>query len=174
MNNQREAFEAWAKDYSDEFDFTTTPNGTYVDHSTYCAFIGFMATLASQAQQPKNEDQRANLVVNMIKYLGATKKQAKAIVDGVFDGEHTINESDLLPSQEQKEPESRWISADERLPEKNGDLIILYWPYNKKENKRVVSQAHFYDGSFFDEDGNDHYWPSHWMSLPPAPEGEKE
>ncbi len=34
---------------------------------------------------------KAKLVVNMIKYLGATKTQAKEIVDGVFDGEETFN-----------------------------------------------------------------------------------
>lgn len=47
---------------------------------------------APEYQEP---DIRAKLAVNMIKYLGATKSQAKAIIDGVFDGEHTIKESDL-------------------------------------------------------------------------------
>ena len=54
MNNReamQKAFEAWASDYSGEFDFSTTPHGTYIDHPTYCAFIGFRAALASQKQQ---------------------------------------------------------------------------------------------------------------------------
>lgn len=49
--------------------------------------------VAPECQEP---DIRAKLAVNMIKYLGATKTQAKAIIDGVFDGENTVKELLLL------------------------------------------------------------------------------
>lgn len=38
---------------------------------------------------------KAKLVANMIRYTSATKRQAKAIVDGCFDGDSAINISDL-------------------------------------------------------------------------------
>lgn len=72
----------------------------------------------------------------------------------------------LAPSQAQP-TERQWISVEERLPENNGEVIILYWPYDNKENERVVGQAHFLGGEFFEcETGNNHHWPSHWMPLP--------
>lgn len=63
-------------------------DGLTILHDCYEAMI----EAAPEYQEP---DIRAKLAINMIKYLGATKTQAKAIIDGVFDGEHTINESDL-------------------------------------------------------------------------------
>lgn len=52
-----------------------------------------MIEAAPEYQEP---DLRAKLAVNMIQYLGAIKRQARAIIDGVFDGEHTIDKSDLI------------------------------------------------------------------------------
>jgi len=69
-----------------------------------------MIAAAPEYQEP---DIRAKLAINMIKYLGATKTQAKAIIDGVFDGEHTINESDLK-CQEQY-TDNRIAELEEKL-----------------------------------------------------------
>ena len=53
-------------------------------------------------QRPVKQDElKAKLVTNMMRYLGATKTQAKAIVDGVFDGEHTINQANLEPVKQE-------------------------------------------------------------------------
>lgn len=109
MSNNREAmqeaFEGQKFKVFSAFkcDITKNEDGNYVQDETIFAFAWFCRGLASQAQQPTNEDQRAKLAVNMIKYLGATKTQAKAIIDGVFDGDHTISESDLQ-AQPQQEP----------------------------------------------------------------------
>lgn len=51
----RTEFEAWAKDYSSDFDFTTTPSGTYIDHITYGAWVGYGAGLAALSAVPEKE-----------------------------------------------------------------------------------------------------------------------
>lgn len=58
-----------------------------------------------------------------------------------------------------------WISVDERLPDDDTYVIVLYWPYDNRENKQVAGTAHFYDGCFFAEDWNPHHPPSHWMPF---------
>lgn len=58
-----------------------------------------------------------------------------------------------------------WISVDERLPAKGQDVIVLYWPYNNRENAQVAGTAHHVEGVFYDEDGNDMHPPSHWMPF---------
>jgi hypothetical protein len=76
------------------------------------------------AKSVGSNELRSNLVANMVHYLGATKTQAKALVDGVFDGEHTINQADLEPVSIK--------TAQERLREKyptntdSDDLLIDY------------------------------------------------
>lgn len=58
-----------------------------------------------------------------------------------------------------------WISVKDRLPEGDVDVIVLFWPYDNHANKQVAGTAHFHDGGFFTEDGDDHHSPSHWMPL---------
>jgi hypothetical protein len=62
MKQMRKAFEAWAKDYSDEFDFTTTPSGTYIDHVTYGAWIGYRAGLAALSAVPNHVEDALKMV----------------------------------------------------------------------------------------------------------------
>lgn len=62
-----------------------------------------------------------------------------------------------------------WVSVDDRLPEDDTEVIVLYWPYDNRENKQVAGHAHFYDGCFFAEDWNPHHPPSHWMPMPAIP-----
>lgn len=172
-----EAFEAWYQNSYVCFgqaNFHLNSYGEYFDDDIEASWCAWQAALAqsnevkqSQAQQPSIEDQRAKLVVNMVKYLGATKTQAKAIVDGVFDGEHTIKESDLQSQAQQAE--SQWISVDERLPEgykpvlvatNFGDVYTCRLPViiakNSKEESSVGKRERF----------------THWMPLPPSPMNE--
>lgn len=206
---EREAFEA---EYSKgDFgisgcDLSKHADGSYINDDAFSAFFWFKAGLAhanvneqSQAQQP-SEDQRAKLVANMLKYLGATKTQAKAIVDGVFDGERTINGSDL---QSQAQQESQWMPI-EAAP-KNTKIIVRYKNIYGKDRtvfakyieKFTEEAATEYETDYCESD--DTYYlkegwvelidnwdefssvyfdsqnvPTHWMSIPPAPEvGEK-
>jgi len=62
-------------------EFCKSPDGDWSVRGIFKA--GYKAALS-------NSELKAKLVVNMIKYLGATKTQAKEIVDGVFDGEETF------------------------------------------------------------------------------------
>lgn len=153
--------------------------GEYVSHSVQMAFDVAKAVIASQAQQPTSEDQRAKLVVNMIKYLGATKTQAKAIVDGVFDGEHTISESDLQSQAQQTE--SQWISVEERLPEIDTPVLAVVG-----KNIYALARVEYDEGWLWgigcndlgdvrNYEADDDYQPTYWMPLaiPPAPEGDK-
>ena len=60
----------------------------------------------------------------------------------------------------------QWISVDERLPEDNQTVAILYWPYNNHENSQVAGAAEYVDGTFYTHEGDDHHPPSHWAPIP--------
>ena len=64
---------------------------------------------------------------------------------------------------------SAWINVADRLPPNNVDAIILFWPYDNRENMQMVGQGHHVDGVFYNEDGDDMHSPSHWMPLPAPP-----
>lgn len=83
--------------------FSDSTFSVYVRSALAGDFAYQLATyLQSQTQQPISIEKRANLAANMVHYLGATKTQAKALIDGVIDGEHTISKSDLLPQPQQR------------------------------------------------------------------------
>ena len=63
----------------------------------------------------------------------------------------------------------QWISVEDRLPASNADAIILFWPYDNRENGQIVGQGHHVDGVFYNEDGDDMHPPSHWMPMPTLP-----
>lgn len=66
-------------------------------------------------------------------------------------------------------PVAGWVSVEERLPEDDQEVFVLYWPYNNKENKQIIGGAKYWDGSFYTHDGDEHHPPSHWYPAPPAP-----
>jgi hypothetical protein len=79
----RAEFEAWAKDYSGDFDFTTTPGGAYIDQITYGAWIGYRAGLAALSAVPANnpwqqaiDDELVNAHLG-IAQDGVTREKAK-------------------------------------------------------------------------------------------------
>lgn len=67
------------------------------------------------------------------------------------------------------EPAQQWISVDEREPEDNQTVAILYWPYNNRENSQVAGAAEYVDGAFYTHEGDMHHWPSHWAPIPVLP-----
>lgn len=64
--------------------------------------------------------------------------------------------------------ERRWVPVGERLPEKYQSVIVALTPDSK--GRVEVCEAVHWKGSDFETDrGN--YECSHWMPLPPGPEG---
>lgn len=63
-----------------------------------------------------------------------------------------------------------WISTKDALPVE-GDTVLISGPTeNNYANGRFTTIAEFIGGQFCDDDtGDDFYWPSHWMPLPPDP-----
>ncbi len=65
--------------------------------------------------------------------------------------------------------ERRWVPVGERLPEKYQTVLVALTPDSK--GRVEVCEAVHWKGSDFETDkGN--YECSHWMPLPPGPEGE--
>jgi hypothetical protein len=82
----REAFEAWAKDYSGDFDFTTTPSGTYIDHITYGAWIGYRAGLAALSAVPESHIGDSTKLAQAVSALAAqTGESAESITEWLTD-----------------------------------------------------------------------------------------
>ncbi len=73
------------------------------------------------------------------------------------------------PAPVTAEPAQQWISVDEREPEDNQTVAILYWPYNNRENSQVAGAAEYVDGAFYTHEGDMHHWPSHWAPIPVLP-----
>jgi hypothetical protein len=63
----------------------------------------------------------------------------------------------------------RWVPVGERFPEKYQTVLVALTPDNK--GRVEVCEAVHWKGSDFETDkGN--YECSHWMPLPPGPEGD--
>lgn len=84
-----------------------------------------------------------------------------------------------LASQAQQE--SQWISVEERLPEMAQKVFGIYdagmcaFMRVRSEDDTwcwAIGRNDLYDDFFYDVD--DDYQVTHWMPLPPAPEGDKE
>lgn len=175
MNN-REAFEAW---YQNSYicygraHFHLNSYGEYVDNDIEASWCAWQAALASQAQQPT--------------------KTITELKEGLFGWAENIGGLDdalavfakrVLQSQAQQE--SQWISVQERLPEENCHVLVAC------EGGNVATTFYAIDHSFFDHAHgyklsrkvhgkySKHfelarqygYKITHWMPLPPVPEGE--
>lgn len=111
--------------------------GELPDHSNLLLREGGYPHLPTTPIKQEGEI-KAKLVVNMMRYLDATKNQAKAIVDGVFDGEHTINKADLSPlTTIKQEPRlTDWISGNLKP--------VRYGVYQRKyDDGTEVEKVHF-------------------------------
>ena len=65
----------------------------------------------------------------------------------------------------------KWISVEERLPEKQGDYVVLY-SFGETNVQRFAGVMHFirYDERpHFENDGLYGLHVTHWMSLPEPP-----
>jgi len=128
---------------------------------------------AAIAEPVKQDELKAKLCANMIRYLGATKTQAKAIVDGVFDGEHTINQADLEPVKQ----ESKWMPI-ETAP-KDGTKIIILCSHEESGNTEVVDAWFENSWKRIDYYRNTYWYMTiykllGWMPLPLPPVEVKE
>ncbi len=61
-----------------------------------------------------------------------------------------------------------WLPI-EMAPKDMARVVILYRPYNKKENELWSACATYCDGEFLDDDGDPMHTPEFWLSLPEAP-----
>ena len=64
----------------------------------------------------------------------------------------------------------KWISVEERLPER-GDTVIGFYP-NKSEDGRFVAEAYFNGKSLISNQPTStayYFKATHWMPLPPPP-----
>ena len=77
--------------------------------------------------------------------------------------------------------QSQWISVEERLPEMfqkvlgiYGGSLCAFMRIGGEDDEWcwAIGRNDLYDDFFYDAD--DDYQVTHWMPLPPAPEGEKE
>lgn len=59
-----------------------------------------------------------------------------------------------------------WISVDDRMPDDNQKVIVLYWPFDNHENAQVAGEAEHIQGVFYTDEGDDHHYPSHWSPMP--------
>jgi hypothetical protein len=59
----------------------------------------------------------------------------------------------------------RWISAEERLPEENGDYLCVYTVDSKQQAPRIFT---FYSKRFVVRSDYTE-WVTHWMPLPAPP-----
>lgn len=78
------------------------------------------------------------------------------------------NLSRAEPASQQDAGASGWISVDDRLPPENELVAVLFWPYDNHENTQIVGSATYFDGSFYNHEGEDHHPPSHWLPIPPV------
>lgn len=71
----------------------------HVLHEGRLSYSGDVAEAICALQLPEitqDNEIRARLVANMVRFTSSTKRQAKAIVDGCFDGEGAISKNDLI------------------------------------------------------------------------------
>jgi hypothetical protein len=68
---------------------------------------------------------------------------------------------------EEEPKDDGWISVKDRLPEKNGSVIV-FDPNNPFDSGICVARYSEYNPSFY-INGSDTIHPSHWMPLPNPP-----
>lgn len=176
----REAFEAWLKSRSLDNSQKLDAWGRLIYKHTHIQAMheAWQAALAhanvneqSQPQQPSEEFKSAALQ-ELYNFQEATGCDVAA----------ELKQHQLAQAQQ----ESRWISVDERLPEENCHVLVAC------EGGNVAATFYAIDHSFFDH-AHGHklsrkkhgkyskhfelarqygYRITHWMPLPPAPEGE--
>lgn len=145
--------------------------GVRVDNGHCLGDIWNCSAMQSQAQQPTKSPPEWEK--NVSRMWQCVRKHDCDIPSDDLDLMRQI----LLQSQAQQ---SQWISVDERLPETD-DYVFVYLPNNnylkvdvdcwqmQKESPLSFSSQTVDIGMGWDD--NDFEDVSHWMPLPPAPEG---
>ena len=97
-------------------------------------------------------------------------EEASGVSDGVKRmADNYMRLTCATPAAEGATQAGEWISVDERLPEDNQRVAIVFWPYNNQENEQIVGAAEHVEGTFYTHEGDEHHPPSHWMPLPELP-----
>ena len=63
----------------------------------------------------------------------------------------------------------RWISVDERLPEHEVEILAHGFNYGDVKRGSHYISCFRYDNSFFDEEGNEFTYITHWQPIPKLP-----
>lgn len=116
----------------------------------------------SQAQQP------TNLSEQLREYAGNSGYSHNDYADTMLAAAFEIER--LTASQAQQEPVSQWISVEERLPEEGVNVAVCVINPNLKNSEVFCSgTGKILHGNWANIG---HTIATHWMPLPPAPEGE--
>lgn len=101
-----------------------------------------------------------------------SKGDVRTALDGVLDEIDELAEAAVTAAAPIVQPVTgepsaagQWISIDDKQPENGVDVIVLFWPYDNRENEQQAASAHHMNGVFYDEDCNDMHPPSHWMPF---------
>lgn len=101
-------------------------------------------------------------------------KQLRDIGNSLFDRTNDPNFKLLLDEAgDRLENQSKWISVDERLPEKEDDYLVYTTAGFIETDRFSVPEDKDVDGHWFELDD----YVTHWMPLPEAPRmkgGEQE
>lgn len=92
---------------------------------------------------------------------------------GTWDGHTTVEKyariAMLQPAQEPVKQESKWISVEDRLPEKDVFVDVLLRSRDNPNYEKRVADVSFISGEFKVQTFFDHEYVSHWMPLPLPP-----
>lgn len=83
---------------------------------------------------------------------------------------HELSSNPLqLPAKEPVKQESKWISVEDRLPEKDVFVDVLLRSRDNPNYEKRVADVSFISGEFKVQTFFDHEYVSHWMPLPLPP-----
>lgn len=196
MNNReamQKEFEAWAEKELYALD-KREGSDIYRNVITRNAWLGWNAALSAQAQQDHIPDvgkmvqSQAQQTQEPAKCSHDLADQCKVAASCLTYNEskaeavakHLLLEaSQALRRSQAQEPESKWISVDDRLPEDTGTRyqVFAICKHAKIEAKDVNSPYYDKPKIVVAQDWNIREWPqnySFWMVIPPAPEGESK
>lgn len=185
MNN-REAFEVIRRDKLEElldeyFDLAVEKGRNFerngLRSNQVRKEILSLFDLASQAQQEPDKNlqnkSKEYLISKIVMLQNASKADDRAIKASDILIESLKVKIAVLESQAQQ-TESQWISVEERLPDHRNDVLCFVV---SNQGDTSIKSSHlnpamtgFYVEYEFDEPIEK---VTHWMPLPPAPEGDK-
>lgn len=163
MSNHREAFEAWVNgqfqiSYSNDAPLEKDDGSGdfYEDHRVNNAWCGWQAAIEAQAQQTVTAEEY------LLDKYGAYRghHEWRALEDAFNAGK--------AAQANIKAPDNKWISVDERLPE-GGKSVLVVTNFGEIYTCRLP--VIIVKNAIEDSDGLIRERFTHWIPLPPAPEG---